>query len=236
MTFDRCQFDHRYRKGQWAKDSLAAQVTSDELVGGMQAFRAAGRTTRWIPAFYANDAQLRAVLAQAVIGYCFGGGRVPSDVAGDLKTLTMIASERLADLESGRKAWNVTMNHLAAVQEAGSYLAFIAGISYRAWRLRWHSPDIARESGITVHSVSKILNRLVMYAERFGFPTYRPRWVESREPTKTMTIRRCDHGPDAVRQGKKGPYCIECRRAYHRKYKREYRTGMRRINVARAET
>ena len=101
-TFDRCAFDYRFRKGQLAKDCLEAQVTSDELID-MQAFRATGRTTRCIPAFFANDAQLRAVLAQAVIGYCFRNGRIPSGISEDLKTLTEFALQEQADIESGHK-------------------------------------------------------------------------------------------------------------------------------------
>ena len=213
-TFDRCAFDHRYRKGQYHEDMREASLTSEQIHESGHIIFAPGRTIRWIPAFYANDAQLRAVLVQAVIGYCFRAGRIPSNLADDLKVLTAIALEEQADIRSGHKAWNVTMQHLAAIQEAGSYLAFIAGISYRAWRLRWHSKDIALESGITIKSVADILCRLVMYAERLGFPTYKPRWVESRQPKVIRKKYQCPHGQDLEQR----PYCVECRREYQKDY------------------
>ena len=206
-----------YQPGRIHRDALAAHLDPSELAQCGRIY-ARGRTQRWIPTFYANDKQLRAVLVQAVIGYAFGGGRIPSEVATDIETLTRLALDRQADKESGEKAWNVSMQHLAACRDAGSYLAMIAAVSYRAWRLRWHAPTIAQEMGLSQRGVHRILQTLVCYAERLGFPTYKPRWVESRQPKMPKRKAQCTHGPDALRQGKKGPYCLECRREYSAAY------------------
>jgi hypothetical protein len=50
----------------------------------MQVLRSVGRTNRWIPAFVANNAQLRCVILHATIGYVFRGGKVPATVQTDL--------------------------------------------------------------------------------------------------------------------------------------------------------
>ncbi len=136
-----------YRPGRIHADAMAVSLDPSELAQCGRIYTR-GRTQRWIPTFYANNKQLRAVLVQAVIGYAFGGGRIPSEVANDIETLTQLALDRQADKESGIKAWNVSMQHLAACRDAGSYLAMIAAVSYRAWRLRWHAPTIAEEMDI----------------------------------------------------------------------------------------
>jgi hypothetical protein len=169
------QFDPRYKPRQFGKDTLAAGVSGNEFYNSMSRVYAPGRTQRWIPAFYTNDAQLRAVLAKAVIGYIVRSARVPENLNTDLANLQRLALGRQVRVEEAEHCWNATIEHLNAVRTAGSYLALLAAISYRAWRLAWHNRDVAESIGLTAEGVKRILRRLVLYGEEMGFETYKPR-------------------------------------------------------------
>jgi hypothetical protein len=169
------QFDPRYKLRQFGKDSLAAGVDGKEFYNFMHHVNAPGRTQRWIPAFYSNDAQLRAVLAKAVVAYSFRSRRVPENLSTDLANLQRIAIERQVRVEDAEHSWNATIEHLNAIRTAGSYLALLAAISYRAWRLGWHDRDVAEAVGLTEKGVARILYRLVFHGEEMGFETYKRR-------------------------------------------------------------
>jgi hypothetical protein len=168
------QFDPRYKPRQFVKDSLAAGVSGNEFLE-MHRINTPGRTRRWIPAFYSNDAQLRAVLAKAVINYSFHGAPVPENLSTDLANLQRLAMEQQVRVENSIRYWNATIEHLNAVRNVGSYVALLAAISYRAWRLGWHDRDIAASVGLTRRGVSEIIGRLVLYGKEMGFETYAAR-------------------------------------------------------------
>jgi hypothetical protein len=169
------QFDPRYKPRQFGKDSLAAGVSGNEYFESMQYIITPGRTRRWIPAFYSNDAQLRAVLAKAVINYSFHGARVPENLSTDLANLQRLATEQQVRVENSIRYWNATIEHLNAVRNVGSYVTLLAAISYRAWRLGWHDKDIAESVGLTRRGVTEIIGRLVLYGKEMGFETYATR-------------------------------------------------------------
>ena len=169
-SFDRHQFDHRPK--QHSEDMLDASLTYDELHNSGSVFKTVGRSEIYRPAFYTNDAQLRAVLARAVVSYAFRSKRVPDNLQTDLISLQRIAIERQSRVEEAHQLWNATVEHVNAVRQAGSYIALLAAISYRAWRLGWHTEDIANEQGMTTGGVKRILIRLCEYATELGFQTY----------------------------------------------------------------
>jgi len=185
-SFDRHQFDNS--RGRFHKDTREAELTYEELHQSGHTIRVVGRSKTYIPEFYTNDSQLRAVLAKAVVGYCFRSTRVPDNLATDLVNLQRIALERQSRVEDANRLWNATVEHINAVRASGSYLALIAGISYRAWRLGWHDQDIANELGMTKAGVGRILRRLVRYAEELGFQTYAHRKLRDLNPERVHEL------------------------------------------------
>jgi hypothetical protein len=61
-----------------------------------------------------------------------------------------------------------------SIRHAGSYRALLAGISYRAWRLRWDSCRIAEEMEITPVSVRQHLFQLIRVARNLEANGWRP--------------------------------------------------------------
>jgi hypothetical protein len=175
-TFDRHQFDKGIqRPGSFSNDAAVGGVDSKDLAHSMSRFSASGRTRRWIPEFAYNNAQLRCVLMSATMNYCFHG-KTPPGVEHDLELLKEMAAQRQARLASFADQteilhWNRMAQTIHAAGKSG-YMALIAGISYRAWRLRWHDSDIAREAGMTTTAARDLRRRLVHCAEVLGFPTH----------------------------------------------------------------
>jgi hypothetical protein len=62
-----------------------------------------------------------------------------------------------------------TIKHKKAVRRAGSYMAMIAAIAYRSWRLGKDSIEVAREAGIRPACVRQHLNRMRVAARQLGY-------------------------------------------------------------------
>lgn len=176
--YDRYQFEGpRQAFGQRAAEF---GVSSKELAESMRQGSSGGRTTRWIPEYATNDAQLRSVLVHATISYVFHSKRVPADIQTDLAHLKRMADDRLAywqSLANGSDTewWNKVAERLRSIADAGGYMALIAAISYRAWRLRWHDKEIERELNLKQWTVRDLLLRLNRIAYRLGYPACKPR-------------------------------------------------------------
>ena len=142
--------------------------------------KSVGRTRRWIPEFVYNDAQLRCVLMHATMGFCFRSKQAPPEVVNDLAKLKELAARQQAVRalcvdNAEMEHWNKMAQTIRAVDKAGGFMALIAAISFRAWRLCHHDKEIAAELGMTDTAVGGILRRLISYAQRLGFETYAQR-------------------------------------------------------------
>jgi DNA-binding CsgD family transcriptional regulator len=142
----------------------------------MSTFTRPGRSKRWIPLFALNDLQLRTVLIHATVGYCFKE-RAPEEVGCELKYLVEVAKDRVAYHNArlsglDRVHSDRLVAHLSAVEASGGYMQLISAVAWRAWRMRWPSPDISAEFGIKYLQVMQILERLVRIARILNFPTY----------------------------------------------------------------
>jgi hypothetical protein len=154
-----------------------------ESKSSMQVVRTTGRTNRWIPAFVANNSQLRCVILHATIGYVFRGGKVPATVQTDLQHLKELADRRQALVQGFVNAdelsyWNRLAQTVNATERAGGYMALLAGVTYRAWRLRWHDREIADSLGLKPKAVAGIRERVVRYAKFLGYETNPPKRIK----------------------------------------------------------
>jgi hypothetical protein len=57
----------------------------------------------------------------------------------------------------------------ANVSRAGSYMAMLAGVAYRSWRLHEDAPTVAWRMGMTASNVRQILFRMKRAAIKLGF-------------------------------------------------------------------
>jgi len=124
-----------------------------------------------------NEAQFKSVLIHSTIGYIFRNRKVPADIATDLEYLKRLAKDR-TEFEkatadgSSNDHWNRMQGHIAAVSNSGGHMQLTATVMYRAWRLGWHSREIANEMGMTERAVVDILIKLARIADVLGYPTY----------------------------------------------------------------
>lgn len=156
---------------------------------GKRVFTAIGRTQRWTPEFINSDTEFRCVLMTATVSWAFHGRPTPPDILRDLESLKSFAAQHqdnrreLGCSNAEMQHWNKMAAMINAVDQAGGYMQLLAGISYRAWRLRWHDEDIANHFQLSAPAVQQIRLRLIAFAQRLGFATYAPKseYIEARE-------------------------------------------------------
>jgi hypothetical protein len=179
-AFDRYQFAGRRPGKSFNKEAskLGFATTKEGYADGAHYFTIVGRSTRWIPPFVNNPAQLQAVLAEAAVRYAFQSKQVPPDLERTLANLKQLADDKTAYVKTLVQAndyWNKVSTTLEAYEGAGGYLDTIAAVSYRGWRLRWHNPDIESHMGLRKDAARDILVRLMAIAQEMGFEVYEPR-------------------------------------------------------------
>jgi len=119
-------------------------VSLDErLHGEMHLIAARSKKRRYIPAFALNDLQLQTVLLHAAVKFVYRDKPLPP--VPDIPYILANDDGRTAKL---------------------------AAIAYRAWRLNWTAPTIAREQGISKGMVWDAMQVLAGYAHELGLPTY----------------------------------------------------------------
>jgi hypothetical protein len=83
------------------------------------------------------------------------------------------AAHQRASLDGSANAhWNQMAEHIRAVENSGGHMQLTAAIMYRAWKLRWHSSEIAGAMDMKESAVVAVLTKLKRIAERLGYPTY----------------------------------------------------------------
>ena len=135
-------------------------LTYQEYASGMHTVRCVGRSQRGIPEFVTNEDQFKSVLVHAAVRYIFRSGKIPANISYDLNYLKALANDRYMremTLVQDTVVWNAMMNHLNTVGACGGYLQFIAGVMYKAWRLKWHSVEIATEYNKTPCAINKYI-------------------------------------------------------------------------------
>jgi len=133
------------------------------------------RHRRWRPAFAASDEKLRRVLLHRAWTYIHASKQTtPPD---DWKTVNAAATK--VALEYGSRFKNCPAHkrcesaaHVAAVKQAGSYLALQSALAYRAWRLGQDSVGIAEALHMTPQSVRVNLQRMCDVARGLGYETF----------------------------------------------------------------
>jgi hypothetical protein len=116
---------------------------SERLHGEMHLIAARSKKRRYIPAFALDDRQLQAVLIHAAIKFVYRDKPLPP----------VLDIPYILTNDDGRTAK-------------------LAAIAYRAWRLEWTAPTIAREQGISKSMVWDAMQVLAAYAKELGLPTY----------------------------------------------------------------
>jgi len=107
-----------------------------------------GRSLRYVPPFALDDLQLRAVITQVSLSYIFRNKKVPAGFGTDLNSLEKAAAD--------------------------DWMATIACVAYRSWRLRWHVSDVANSLAMKDTAVMTLLYKLRRQAELMGFPVDKP--------------------------------------------------------------
>lgn len=182
---------------------------------GKRVFNAVGRTKRWIPQFINNDSQHRCVLMEATVSWAFHGRSTPPEILRDLEALKDFASQHqgrrreLGCSNAEMVHWNKMAAIINAVDQAGGYMQLLAGISYRAWRLRWHDEDIADHFQLSTETVKQIRLRLIAFAQRLGFETYspRPEFVEARDARQALIRTLWQQGRTVSQIAEQVPCC-----------------------------
>lgn len=177
LHYDLFQFDGRrshavhaeYTQDGWTSNGIAYEdrLHSQE--------RAPLRERRWIPAFAASNEKLRWVLLHKAWSYIHNKHTAPPD---DWKTVNAAATKKALELlqvgfqQCPEHKRDESVAHVAAVKQAGSYLALLAAIAYRAWRFREDSVAIAEALHITPQAVRVNLQRLCNVARSLGYETF----------------------------------------------------------------
>ncbi len=135
--------------------------------------RKVARSSEWIPAFAANQTQLRHVIAQRAWHYtrskCGRASQVPKNLIDDWKQLRALTDERLkweTSQHSNHAEWQ---RHVFDVQRIGGYLAFLSAIAYRSWLLGWTSTAVAESLQIMPTTVRQQVYRLRNTAVKLGY-------------------------------------------------------------------
>lgn len=156
------------------------------------------KSSRWIPTFASNGAQLKAVLLERQRRYV--AHRIDPDCC-----------------DSHRK------HQLAVNRCGGNHLAFITAIAWRGWRMRWDCRTIADEMEISPACVRAHLHRLVEIARELGFETFAPHWsygFRKPEYVEGIVCWQCRRRP--VNKGRSKWRCTKCLGVTARK-EREYK-------------
>jgi len=129
------------------------------------------RDPRWIPAWAASDEQVRRVLLlkawRTLQTHCPLPSGIPPRMIDRLATECSINHAQA----SGDEA------HVNAVRKAGSYLALMAALVYRAYRLGMDSTSIAQETGMNPPAVRVALKSLNDCARKLGLETFSRHWT-----------------------------------------------------------
>jgi hypothetical protein len=194
LHFDQHTFGGRALGRYHQPASVQTGISNEDYKTGMHTERhvVSFRQKRWVPAFSANDASLRLVIAQRLfnytgLGYC--RPRVPDELAGDWKKLSALADAHFERIvrrnldcpDDSKIVW--IAKHSASVRRAGGYAAMIAAVAYRCWRLGQDSVTVAQSLGITPGAVRQQLTRLLAIARKLGLECGSPHW--STKPPKS---------------------------------------------------
>jgi biotin operon repressor len=159
--------------------------------------RSVFRCAEFIPPFAANLKNLQLVIRQRAWNCVGQQGTVPESVTR--KTLDKMVQaffERIrAKLQTYSPGHASKMRKiLAAIDHCGGWLAFQGALCYWSWRLRWDSPRIAEELGMTSGAVREQIWRSLETARDLGLDigplnhwTRKPR---TRRVVRTVDITR----------------------------------------------
>jgi hypothetical protein len=192
LNFDRFQFEGKRTPPVSPSTCLAFSDFVRMQVDHQKTFR----NRVWIPAFANDDEQLRAVLAHAVGRYRYGALGFGKNTPTDWKELEHIAREtfyRRRVSHAGIKLPPLKLrewdSHVRAVTRAGNYLALLAAIAYRSWRLGQDSVTVGASLDMAPPAVRQHLMRLCQYARALGLETFARRKKTGRKLiTTTVTI------------------------------------------------
>jgi|SRR5579864_3628474 len=168
------------RIGRTHYKKLHAKVTYAESQG-MRPFKTIGRTSRWIPEFVHNDAQLRSVILHTALNYIYRSKKRPDALSLNLLNVDRMARDKAARIKaiadgSEDKYWQNIGEYIAAVDTTG-YVALLSAVAWRAWRNvpPWHDEEIGCSLAMRTVTVAGILRRLVTTARLLRYPAYEPR-------------------------------------------------------------
>ena len=134
------------------------------------------RHARWIPPFAAYNEKLKAVILE---------------------------QERMHTLYGNRQKNQFGDKCARAVKHAGGYRAMLAGIGFRAWRLRQDAINIADQMEMSPVVVRQYLYRMICVARQLGFETCPPgpsRW--KRKPRTERKPKCLNWQPTTI--------CVDC--------------------------
>jgi hypothetical protein len=166
--FDNWQFQNHY---QTRPASVESKLSFDDFNRSMStARRAEGRC--WTPPFATDGRKLKQVLMLKTWRFIHNGAPMPENL--DWHELNRVATARaLRGHEIRETAATIQKRmqaeHIAAIQRAGSYLAFQVALVYRSWRLAQDSVTVAESLGISPSAVRINLSRLKDVARSLGF-------------------------------------------------------------------
>jgi hypothetical protein len=197
LHFDQYQFARRrspavaaeYTQAGWSSNGIAfSDYDRMNTVNSSVPLR----ERRWTPAFAASDEKLRRVLLQRAWFYLHSGRRLAS-APDDWKTINDAATKKA--LERFKTSFQncpahkrrESDAHVAAVKQAGSYLALQSALAYHAWRLGKDSVAIGETLGMSPQSVRVNLQRLCNTARRLGYETFPRHFSFRRLDTPSVT-------------------------------------------------